>query len=936
MKPYRFLLFAAFILLASCAKEPLDQAAIPGADGGYVDQDNVIKGWVRIKLADDAQLLKVGAFTRGAADSGDSDLDMLAADLGATEIREVFPTDPRFVERHHKYGLHLWFDVKFDDNVTVTRAKGMFESLPNVAYVEPIYRIEMTDGPDYIMPAKDGYTVGAMANTAASTATKMPFNDPELWKQWHYNNDGSIDKSIAGADIGLFEAWEKYGAGDPNVIVAIMDNAVNYEHPDLAANMWVNLGEIPGNGIDDDGNKYIDDIYGWNFNDPAAGLVVSSHGTHVAGTVAAVNHNDIGVCGVAGGTGVGDGVRLMSTQIYDFDGVGETPPAAYVYAADNGAVISQNSWNIPSMSGRPIMPQALSVAFDYFIENAGTDRKGNQLPGSLMKGGIIIFAAGNGYTGAAGVPGDDPRVVCVSAMKPNYKKAPYSNYGVDVDIFAPGGSGSTDTEFGEEGYVYSTDITPTGYGYKSGTSMACPHVSGVAALIVSKFGGSGFTPEELRERLLRSVRDVGAYQESTAIANGLGSGLLDARLIDLKDSGTLPNKPEEITITAKEELRLTVNITVPADGNGNAVSGFNMTYVKKSDKDNQSAWRKMTIHNGQAIGSIKSEVVSGLEDATDYIFRVSAYDRFGHISDITEVEGRTIDHINRAPQHKASMNPINLPIVSGNETLFETTLDLNEYFTDPDLPNDKLTFSVESRDESLVTASIKDEHILFVKAVGKGTTSLAVYAQDIAGLKINKGVSIRINQDLPGGVLITKTFSPIDFPVIQNGEKIFKASYQLQDYFSSNSVLTFSVTNDNRSAVSASIENGSTLMVTGLALGRANVTVVATNVLGKQASQPISVNVSENPGGEVVVGQSELSIYPNPVVDFVKLSINGAGTTSGKIKIYDLASRIVKQGEVNLVGDVMQSYDMKTLSPGVYTMVVNVAGTDYKKTFVKK
>ena len=132
------------------------------------------------------------------------------------------------------------------------------------------------------------------------------FNDPGLSKQWHYINTG--DKSIyskikAGADVNCDEAW-KLCTGDPRVIVAVVDNCVQWDHPDLAANMWVNEAELNGTpGVDDDGNGYVDDIYGYNFTKETGELDFSAelmHGTHVAGTIAAVNNNGVGVCGKEG------------------------------------------------------------------------------------------------------------------------------------------------------------------------------------------------------------------------------------------------------------------------------------------------------------------------------------------------------------------------------------------------------------------------------------------------------------------------------------------------------------------------------------------------------------------------------------------------------------------------------------------------------------
>lgn len=151
----------------------------------------------------------------------------------------------------------------------------------------------------------------------------LPFNDEYLKYQWHYKNTG--DKSfsataVAGADIDVFPVWEKLTTGDRDIIVAVVDEGVCYSHEDLAANMWTNDKEIPGNGIDDDGNGYIDDVHGYNFVDDGDISWTKSgdtgHGTFCAGTIAAVNNNGKGVSGIAGGSGNGDGCRIMSCQIF--------------------------------------------------------------------------------------------------------------------------------------------------------------------------------------------------------------------------------------------------------------------------------------------------------------------------------------------------------------------------------------------------------------------------------------------------------------------------------------------------------------------------------------------------------------------------------------------------------------------------------------------
>lgn len=293
-----------------------------------------------------------------------------------------------------------------------------------------------------------------------------------------------------------------------------LDEGVMNTHPDLAGNIWVNEGEELYADTDADGNGYKDDKYGYNFVSNT-GIISwteasdTGHGTHVAGTIVAMNGNGIGVCGIAGGDGSeNSGVKLMSCQVFSGD-AGVTLDAearAIKYAADNGAVILQCSWGYNSSlasiiegytpgpgseeeweSLYPLEKEAL----DYFINNAGS-------PNGVIDGGLVIFASGNEYAGMPAFPGAYSKCVSVSAVAADFTPASYTDYGKEVTISAPGGDteyynpvGKDDPESWIDG-IYSGSILSTwiqngtaAYGFMDGTSMACPHVSGVAALGLS-------------------------------------------------------------------------------------------------------------------------------------------------------------------------------------------------------------------------------------------------------------------------------------------------------------------------------------------------------------------------------------------------------------------------------------------------------------------
>ena len=415
----------------------------------------------------------------------------------------------------------MWYRVKFDENTDLREAANRLGKLGEISKVQ---------GNGHIQRAykKQNYrsyiSESALQQKVASRVVMAgnSFSDPGLATQWHYANSGSNlfdyqnelgNGSEIGCDVGCMEAWKKC-TGDPSIIVAVLDEGVMNTHPDLAGNIWVNEGEELYADTDADGNGYKDDKYGYNFVSNT-GIISwteasdTGHGTHVAGTIAAMNGNGIGVCGIAGGDGSeNSGVKLMSCQVFSGD-AGVTLDAearAIKYAADNGAVILQCSWGYNSSlasiiegytpgpgseeeweSLYPLEKEAL----DYFINNAGS-------PNGVIDGGLVIFASGNEYAGMPAFPGAYSKCVSVSAVAADFTPASSTDYGKEVTISAPGGDteyynpvGKNDPESWTDG-IYSGSILSTwiqngtaAYGFMDGTSMACPHVSGVAALGLS-------------------------------------------------------------------------------------------------------------------------------------------------------------------------------------------------------------------------------------------------------------------------------------------------------------------------------------------------------------------------------------------------------------------------------------------------------------------
>jgi subtilisin family serine protease len=320
---------------------------------------------------------------------------------------------------------------------------------PVITYIDPDYEVHITNVPNDL--------------------------DSELWGLHNTGQTGGTPDS----DIDAPEAWD-IQTGDSSLVIAVIDTGVDYDHPDLEANIWTNPVEIPGDGLDNDNNGYVDDVYGWDFfngdNDP---MDDHSHGTHCAGTIAAVGNNGVGV------VGVNWEAKIMALKFLSAAGSGSTSDAiiaieyATIMKRDYGVpvIAMSNSWGGGGYEQG--LKDAITVA-----DNEGI---------------LFIAAAGNGFLGI-GFDNDMfphypssfevPNVIAVAATDHNDDLAPFSNYGyTSVDLAAPGVD------------IYST--IPSGYGYKSGTSMATPHVSGVAALI--KAQAPGYTHHEIRDLIFDSV-----------------------------------------------------------------------------------------------------------------------------------------------------------------------------------------------------------------------------------------------------------------------------------------------------------------------------------------------------------------------------------------------------------------------------------------------
>ena len=553
-------------------------------------------------------------------------LEMLSA-CGVVRIERLFPSVPGKEELEAEFEMDRWYEAFLVEDADV---KAVAEAL---AAEEPVSTVEydliMSKASDCIVYPYDGPEPQTKAGDAV-------FNDPSLGDQWHYMNRGNTNIATSikkGADINVESVWKTLVTGDPDIIVAVVDEGVKYTHPDLRANMWMNTKEIAGDGIDNDGNGYVDDVYGYNFidNGPITwdhatiqnGRQIgdSGHGTHCAGTIAAVNNNGLGVAGVAGGSGNGDGCRIMGCQIFSGTAGGNVAAVAKAikYAADNGASVISCSFGYDAGTFKT------DAAYDRYASAELTAIKyfESTKNNSVVDGGIAIFAAGNDGKDYAGYPGAYHDIISVSAFGPDYLPTYYTNYGPGCNIVAPGGEAELSPWTSYRALVLSTvpseliesgaDKNASGldYGYMQGTSMACPHVAGVVALGLSyaKKLGKTYSRVKFQEMVLASANDFEAQLNSTSsyknyktsrklelskFRKQMGTGSIDAWLLCMKIEG-IPsiivkygeNSWADISsyfgtsATSLTYLSKTVDGLVPVDSNSKAM-------VEISDADRQA------------------------------------------------------------------------------------------------------------------------------------------------------------------------------------------------------------------------------------------------------------------------------------------------------------------------------------------------------------
>ncbi len=899
---------------------------------------NLILGEAYIKLSEETNIQPMLSRSGGGPIPMSAFPSPLSTTLGhvkGVKVTPVFDVSGEFAERKRKAGLHRWMKVTFDEDVDVYEVVDRLSRTKGVTVAHESYKIKMAD--HRFVPASKSQRLDS--NTPSDYNDGYPAftnADPYLKKQWHYENKGDGGDFVEDADINLFNAWKKE-TGKKEVIVAVIDGGVAYEHEDLKDNMWINPNITATAGK-----------HGYNFADKKPEIEPTPHGTHVAGTVAARNNNSLGGCGIAGGNGTPDsGVRIMSCQIFgkiflpegksrsaDAEGIAK----AFEFAADNGAVIAQNSWGWSYdtyVNGLTKLQDVIQAAIDYFIQYAGTDKQGNLRQGSLMKGGVVLFAAGNDGKNFPALPGVYDATIAVSSMETGFKKASYSNYGGWLDIMAPGGSIDKvhhagvlstvpsffkDMRLTPEGHfpvLYGRDFLVDGnenYAYMQGTSMACPHVSGIAALIVSKFGGANFTNEDLKKRLLTALKYQDINKNNPDYQYMLGKGYIDASVALEENKGTSPTKATNVTAVPQYTE---VDLTWLASADEDAAYGTAFSYTiyrseETIDKTKLATYPKVEASDlSKKAGEKITYKVGDLKENTQYYFAIEAKDRWGNKADVALIEIKTKE--NTAPTIE---NAPATPIVVTTETVKLTFVVSDKEGHDWSVKMDKKLTGVD------VVKNGKNIDITVRPIQNEGLHNFFLIITDELGKESRVEIQLqKINYKAP------KLVAEFDNVVIGLDESPLQV--ELSDKFTVSAGFTpaFEVESFNKNVATATLQ-GTKLVVTPKTVGTTAVKVkVSDGRKSVEASIPVRVVKKGNAGVYAIYPvpvRSRLSALTHSTVDkvtFIVSNVRGA-------EVFRATVASDKKTHVATV-------DLKKLVPGTYHLTILSNKEKYQSMFVK-
>ncbi len=856
-------LMTAALLLSCTREEIVPTQPESSADTSIEAAGNYEPGEARVYLSEEMAAILEEAAKTGSLQTKSQGMNDLMSELGVSQMYRLFPHAGEFEERTRREGLHRWYVVKYSQGVALTKAQDSFVSLPGVDIFEPVQKVKINDFDDLTQD------------------------------MWGLSND-----LYPEYDINVKPVWSEYTTGNPDVIVAVVDNGVDLNHEDLAANC-LKSGHY---------NHVTNTSY----------IKAGEHGTHVAGTIAAVNNNGKGVASVAGGDKAKGqaGVKILSCQIFQDNSDGTTTgvggAAAIKYAADNGAVIAQNSWGYSydydgdgKLTGdeytramNATIQASDKSAVDYFIKYAGCDNQGNQLADSPMKGGVVIFAAGNDAIGNS-APGNYEKVVAVGSIASDGTRSSFSNFGSWVDICAPGSG------------IMST-IPNNRYAKLNGTSMACPHVSGVAALLVSYFGGPGFTNDMLKDKLVG-----GANTEIIPMTYQIG-GLLDAYGSFVLGNDKAPAAVTDLEVSGRGN-NIDLNWTVTADEDGKAAYGFLVIYGKDKAKveaatpNNMAGVEYKACAPDLAAGERAEFSVTRVDFTSQYYVKMLAYSYGRSYSAATDVFSATTTE-NHAPEIVVEHDgPIHL--------MPSQTLNIKVVISDPDSHEFEIQHEKGSDAEKLSKSADGSYNLtLKGKDAPTGSYEMKLIATDEYGMSTTLPIPYEIREnsapekvkDIENVLLTAKGHEfVLDMTQYVTDPDAEQLKYEISIF-------------DQRVAYITA--KGDRLIGTALGYGTTDVTVVAKDARGEKVVFTFNVTVKD-PADPV-------SVYPNPVIDYANVATMDLAET--EIAVYSATGTLMVITTPAPVSALQPAViDMRSYPPGVYTMLVRFGGEEYKETVVK-
>ncbi|WP_081965358.1 S8 family serine peptidase [Porphyromonas sp. COT-108 OH2963] len=851
------------------------------------------EGYLRVMLTPELEKEFSITGNKDGLRTGSSSLDLFLSSIGAKSMTPVFPGNGGAYEKYRRAaGLHLWYDIQFDkEKTTVLRAGRSAEDLKDVfSYTEPIYK-----------PIKPE-SVPIRANNSFALRSENPKADPRLPYQWHHSNVQQLPLYVKGIDINSLAAWE-IETGKPNVIIAVLDGGVEVTHEDLQENIWVNPPET---------REYGDDVNGYNFVLNNGNIEPDDHGTHVAGIISARRMNGIGVAGVAGGDVSSKGVKIMSCQVFSDQGNNPAAaPRAFVYAAEHGAVVAQCSWGMGGSSGPDELPRSYKVAIDYFIDMAGIDPKtGEQASGSPMKGGVVVFAAGNNAKEIWYIPGSYSRVVAVSSIGPAGKRAVYSNSGVWVDIAAPGG----DYDYGNPDALILSTVTDNQYGYMQGTSQAAPLVSGVAGLVLSKFGGKGFTNEDLKKRLLSSLRPFDLYSFNPNFVGKLGIGIIDAAKALSIDENKKPEMVENVNVERGPNY-LDLTWRAVADEDDETAILYYLCCLKDKELNEKNILKAKRIEICQPqlkSGDVVKYRLSSLEQDSEYSMAIISMDRWGHQSKPYFFHSTTLKTI--PPKLSRSSNKDILLVGSDPACLDVAVEDSDGY---------DWKYKIEGETKG-VEAERKGNLIKFrfhrVLPVGRYNIKLIVF-NDFSRSVLDIPFTVAVNKAPNVVEKISSKIIPIT--------KASSFELQLMKYFSDfeGEDLSFEAHSYNPT-IAIPVINGDKLSIKAEKKGLVHMEVTAKDPHGAVARIPFDLQLVED---DIVY-----LVYPIPAQKELNVRLSD-DIYSAKVEVYSQNGQRMLLQHVSIENEEGRLIPLQIghLSAGTYFLIVEGNGKRVKRPFIK-